>query len=386
MFMKNEAHSKLKGFSLIVTASLLAVSFLGITGCSQGTGGAVASQGTSGNATSSSNSGGSGTTYKMTLHKVMDPEGTGKLACTYLLPDGWTAQDQIKWFPQNLLTPVIGASVMKSADGLVELDTMSGANFSFSHSPPGDTGIMPPKRTTDFLISAWKKDHPGVNFEVLDRQDTPVDTSSTPTPQGSSLHATRGVVKLRFKKGGQVLVTKSQARIDVFQTDPMETGMGIAYEGGWLVTSAYAVTAPEDQLDAAMKLSGIVLTSVRTDPHFYNTVVQVQQMQQQAFKAQQGQIAEISHIISQTNDQISDTIMGSYNTSQAAEQKEVTGFDDYIRGVDKYQTGDGPVDLPSGYAHAFSDDNGHYIVTDNHLYDPNVGNTGPNWHELQRNP
>jgi uncharacterized protein YceK len=58
----------------------------------------------------------------LTLHKVMDANGTGKLAGTYLLPEGYTAEDEIKWIPNDYLTPVVGTTTMKSDDGSVVTD------------------------------------------------------------------------------------------------------------------------------------------------------------------------------------------------------------------------------------------------------------------------
>lgn len=192
-------------------------------------------------------------------------------------------------------------------------------------------------------------------------------------------------IKVRFSQGGKSFLMKSQGRLDSMQMTPVPSGMGgTIYEGGWMITQTMAVTAPEEQMDGAMKLLGIVLTSSHMDPHFFNTLVQTRKIISDNFYARQREIGEISRIISQTNDEISDTIMSAYHTGQAAQDREISGFDDYIKGVDKYQDSDGQVDLPSGYAHAFADDNGHYIVTDQHGFDPNVGSTGSTWRELQK--
>jgi hypothetical protein len=133
-----------------------------------------------------------------------------------------------------------------------------------------------------------------------------------------------------------------------------------------------------------MKLFGIVLASYRTDPHFFNTVMQARDIIQRNFYGRLGQIMETSRIISQTNDEISASIESSYKATQAAEDHEATGFDDYIRGIDRYQESDGNVSLPSGYAHAWSDGNDRYLVTDQTLYDPNVRGPGGTWHEMEK--
>ncbi len=133
-----------------------------------------------------------------------------------------------------------------------------------------------------------------------------------------------------------------------------------------------------------MKLFGIMLASYKIDPHFFNTVAQAREIIQRNFNQRQGEIMETSRIISQTNDEMSAAITSQYKTSQASVGKEARGFDDYIRGIDRYDESDGQVSLPSGYARAWSDGSGNYIVTDQHLYDPNVNGPGGAWHEMER--
>ncbi len=323
--------------------------------------------------------------YHMQLHKVMDEEGAHKLAFTYLIPDGWSATDTIKWIPNDFMTPEVGTTIIKSPDGLTELVSMSGAWTMFGHSPTGDYGSLPPKSVSDILLSGFKQQHPSVQFAVLTKEDTPVDSLLGQAPPQGSNSGLKAEIKVRFSQGGKSFLMKSQGRLDSMQMTPVPSGMGgTIYEGGWMITQTMAVTAPEEQMDGAMKLLGIVLTSSHMDPHFFNTLVQTRKIISDNFYARQREIGEISRIISQTNDEISDTIMSAYHTGQAAQDREISGFDDYIKGVDKYQDSDGQVDLPSGYAHAFADDNGHYIVTDQHGFDPNVGSTGSTWRELQK--
>lgn len=359
----------------LIASALVAV----MAGCSS-PGGGVAKETSS----QGGNTGEAGALYHMALHKVMDEEGTGKLAFTYLIPDGWTATDKITWIPNDFMTPEVGSSTLKSGDGLIELFSASGVWTNFGHSPTGDYGQEPPKSVADILLQEFKDRHPGVEFEILTKDDQIVDSLLGAAPPQGSNFGLKGVLKVRFKQDGTTFLTKAQARLDGMQMTPQATAIGgTISEGGWRITETLAVTAPEDKIDEAMKVVGIILTSSRLDPHFFNTVVQAQKIISDNFYSQQRQIAQISQIISQTNDEISDSIMSSYHSGQAVEDKEISGFDDYIRGVDKYQDTDAPVDLPSGYAHAFADNNGHYIVTDQHGYDPNVGSTGT-WRELQK--
>jgi hypothetical protein len=325
-----------------------------------------------------------GTQIRLTRHKVVDKNGTGKLAGIYLLPDGFTATDSIKWMPNDYLIPVVGTSTLKNKDESVIMEWMSGMQTNFGHGPAGSFGTDPPESVCAFLLSLWIREHEGVDVTVVSRQDSNIP-ESTQTGAGFKTIGKRGVLKLQYRENGVTYLAKSSARVDVMMTIPAATAIGGAmYEGGWVISNAYDVSAPSDKLPGAMKLFAIVLASYRTDPHFFNTVAQARDIIQKNFYGQLGVIMETSKIISQTNDEISASIHSQYQTASAASDHEAANFDDYIRDIDRYQEPDGPIGLPSGYAHAWSDGNGKYIVTDQHLYDPNVNGPGGTWSELHK--
>lgn len=325
-----------------------------------------------------------GTGIELSLHQVMDTEGTGKLAATYLVPDGYTATDEVKWIPNNYLTPVVGTMTLWSEDKQTMLKSVSGLQICFGHSPAGTYGIDPPKSVCTYLISDWKHKHPDLKSKVLEKSDQSIPEASSSGP-GYRMYGNRGIVKLNYNDQGDNYIVKLSARINVMETIPTTTAIGgTLYEGAWVISCNYTVIALEDRFAEAMKMFGLVMSSYRTDPHFFNTVMQARDIIQRNFYARQKQIMETSQIISQTNDEIIDSMNKSYKTAQAIGEKEVTGFDDYIRGIDRYNEEGGEVSLPSGYAHAWSDGSGKYIVSDDHLYDPNVGGPNGTWHQMEK--
>ena len=361
----------------------LAAVLVVVAGCSSGP---TAQNGAAGGSSGDKSGAADGNAIHLTLHKVMDTEGTGKLAGTFLLPDGYTSTDVVKWIPNDYLTPVTSDITVKSDDGQTVMEWMTGLQIDYTHSPLGSTGIDPPKSVCEFLLQNWKKNHPGVDFTVVNKADTSVPEDSHELPGLGKMWGNRGIVELQYVKDGTTFHVKCHARIDVQTTGvtAVPTG-GTVEEGGWLILNDYTVTAPESKFPDAMKLFGIVLTSCHTDKHFYNTMMQASEIIMKNFYAGERQAMETSRIISQTNDEILDSMNKSYETSQAANEHEATGFDDYIRGVDRYNEGDGEeVTLPAGYNHAWSDGFGKYIVTDDHTYNPNVGGPNGDWKELEK--
>jgi hypothetical protein len=317
------------------------------------------------------------------LHRIIDTAGTGKVAGSYLVPQGWTATDKLTWLPQDFLTPVVGVCKLSSPDGSMSFVTMSGLSLNYSHTPVGETGVRPPKTVCELLRQAWQKDHPNVKADVISQENGPVDRRSV----GSiSTFGYTGSLKLGFSQNGREFVWKGYARIDGFETRPAQTALGGAtYDGWWVISHSMAVTAQKDKYDEAMKLCGIVLASSTVDPHFFNVVQQVQEMIRKNFFAKQRMIAKTSELIARTSDEMSEARMRQYHDSEKASDKENENFDDYIRDVDKYNDGNNQVKLPTGYPCAWSDGNGGYIVSEDRLYNPNVGGSG-DWHQIERAP
>ncbi len=96
-------------------------------------------------------------------------------------------------------------------------------------------------------------------------------------------------------------------------------------------------------------------------------------------------VGQLSRIISQTNSQISDMIMDSYNQRQATMDRLSNQFSQAIRGVDEYSDplSGRDVELPGGYGHAWSNALGEYIVTDDPNFNPNIGSNAT-WELMQR--
>ncbi len=128
-----------------------------------------------------------------------------------------------------------------------------------------------------------------------------------------------------------------------------------------------------------------LIRSFRLNPQWYARYMQVSQYLIQNQIQQIRHIGQISQIVSQTSDQISDMIMDSYNQRQETLDRLSTQFSQTIRGVDEYH---GPfeergVELPGGYDHAWSNALGEYILTDDPSFDPNIG-SNLDWQAMER--
>jgi hypothetical protein len=98
-------------------------------------------------------------------------------------------------------------------------------------------------------------------------------------------------------------------------------------------------------------------------------------------------IGQLSQIISQTSNQISDMIMDSYHQRQQTLDRLSNQFSQAMRGVDAYRdpTTEQNVELPSGYSYAWSNGLDEYVLTNDASFDPNL-DSNLNWEPMKRQP
>lgn len=149
----------------------------------------------------------------------------------------------------------------------------------------------------------------------------------------------------------------------------------------------YGLRAAQGTLDQSTRMMQTMITSVRVNPQWYNQYQQVCQallnMQMQRIRT----AGQISRIISQTNREISDMMHESWQRRQASEDRIAPKWSQAFRGVETYHNpvDQRPVELPSGYQHAWVSGNGEIVVTDSPNFNPNT-EWGGNWQPMQRQP
>lgn len=95
-------------------------------------------------------------------------------------------------------------------------------------------------------------------------------------------------------------------------------------------------------------------------------------------------VGEISRMIAQTSREISEDRMRQWERTQAVRDRMNEEFSRTIRGVEAFHDPNrgGPVELPAGYGHAWSNKLGEYIVSDRADFNPNIG-SNVEWTRLE---
>ena len=128
-----------------------------------------------------------------------------------------------------------------------------------------------------------------------------------------------------------------------------------------------------------------MVNSFQLNPQWFNKYSQLVEYLIQNQIQQIRAIGEISRIISQTSNEISDMMMKSYQDRQAVYDRLSTDFSQMIRGVEEYYdpVQQKPIELPTGYNSSWVNGLGEYILSDTYDFNPNIG-SNQNWQRMNK--
>jgi hypothetical protein len=324
---------------------------------------------------------------------VQDPMVNNIEAFHMLIPSDWTSQGGIVWRTDNVI-PATASMTIASPDGSVVLSLLPGQNFTWKEGGYGlfNVGdnylgniVMPPIQdaaefTSRILIPQFRRDATGLR--IVHQEDLPsIAQAISPMIQepGAQKTVRASKIRLQYDSGGQP-IDEDMYVVLVYTTIPSMPGLSF-----WSTERLYAFRAPRGQLDQYAPVLQAMISSVRMNPQWLNTFLQVQsqwiQNQMQSIR----NAGALSRYISQAHAGISEMNMQAYEDRQASMDRINKNFSQYIRGVDEYNNPfEGrPVELPSGYNQAWVNSAGEYILTDQTDYNPNIGST-VEWKPLEK--
>lgn len=151
-----------------------------------------------------------------------------------------------------------------------------------------------------------------------------------------------------------------------------------------VATDVYAVHAARGKLDENARLFATIVASIQVNPRYTAAVGQFLAGIQRQINIGN---AERAKIWRDAQDSISASIKQTYEENQRVQDKMAEQFGQTIRGVETYvdpRTNE-RVELNSGYAGAWTNGKGEYLLTESPGVDPSV-ELQENWHRLERPP
>jgi hypothetical protein len=247
-------------------------------------------------------------------------------------------------------------------------------------NPPGSRYfgalVMEPLRPIDALkqivVPMFKGDV--TNLKFISEQELPelakMFGEGTDPYSGITYEAEAGKIRVEYMLNG---VQMEDEIYCVIQS--VKTPVGSATNNNWFLSNLSSFRAVKGKLDANSKtlqtIAFSAVINIKWQNKYDQLVLYLIKQQIQQIKS----IGQLSNMLSQMSDEISQDSLKSWEDRQAANDKIVDDFTHGILGVDSYYDpiAEKTVELPSGYNNAWTNSLGEYILADDPSYNPNIG-------------
>ena len=376
---------------------LLVAAIIGIVSCRK-TGESHADKGTAG---TTAPTGEVKSILKFKTVICFDRDGMGIEAFRLLIPSDWKFSGGIRWKLDNPGMPAVAGFRVSHPSNDDEIEVFPNQGFFWTTNqmllqmfPAGShyfgNVVRRPMAILDALqmiaVSQFRRG--AKNLRVVGSQELPglaksLDMRNQSQP-GVSPTAHGGKLRIEYQREGVWIEEELYGVIESY-TFPIQSMMGALTNTMWTLGYLFSFKSQKGKLDSCAHLFQTVVSSFRLNPQWfskYNQVVEylIRRQIQQIRNA-----GELSRIISQTHNEVSDMMMQSYNERQSVYDRVAENFSQHIRGVDEYYNPveERPVELPSGYNHAWVNGLGEFVLTDDPTYNPNL-ESNQTWREMRK--
>jgi len=331
----------------------------------------------------------------------IDHQGVGGEAFRLLIPADWTFQGGVQWLMNNPGLPAVIAFRAQNPQGAEAFEAFPNLPFYWTNNPMltmtfpvgslyYGNEVRPPgpalQVLREIVIPRFRSQMP--DLQVVEQEHLPTLAAemqaSSPVAPTQLASADGARVRIRYQEGQGTVEEDVYGVVEVSQ-QPGPMIMGGVQHIFWMADYLFSFRALAGHLDRLSDVFTGMVRSFQLNPGWYSRHSQVSQTMIQNQIQQIHHVGQVSRMISQTSDQISDMVMDSYNERQRTLDRLSDQFSQAIRGVDEYHDplGGQNVELPGGYRQAWANGLGEYIVTDDVGFNPNVGST-MNWEPMER--
>jgi hypothetical protein len=329
----------------------------------------------------------------------IDNEGIGTKAFSLLIPSDWQFEGTVVWNLDNTLMPASAYIRTWSPSGNEEFDVFPNQAFYWTDNPlvqqtnpPGSTyfGAMvsaplgPIEALKQVVLPTFRSNVENVNVvseQLLPSMDQLFKTGTDPA-SGISYSVNSGKIRVEYSLNGVAMEDEMYCVIQSINI-PLQSIYGTTTSSNWYMSYLASFRAEKGQLDSESKVFQTIAYSCSIDKNWLNKYNQlVAYLIQNQIKQIQS-AGQLSNILAQTSDQISQENLQDWEQRQSVNDRLTTDFCNQILEIQPYSNPiDGTtVDLPSGYNNAWVNGNGEYILADNPNFNPNI-ESNSNWQPM----
>jgi hypothetical protein len=331
----------------------------------------------------------------------IDQQGTGIEAFRFLMPSDWTFEGGMHWILDNPAMPSITAFRVFNPAGEEQFEVFPNHCFFWSNNqqllsmfPPGSkyfgSIVMRPvfaqKALRDIILPEQR--HGLSELKVIKDENVPELPKALGAgnqTQGTGGSGPTGAkLRVSYIKDGITLEEEFYAVVESISF-PVQSMYGTFYNTIWYIDYIFSFRAEKGKLESNTQVFQTITASFKLNPRWYAKYSNIIEYLAQQKISQIRSVGEFSRMLSRVSDQISDEKMQQFKTRSDVYDKVSQKFSDNTLGIDRYfDPHEGKeVELPSGYNHAWCNNNGEYIMTDNPNFNPNEG-SNLHWEPLKR--
>lgn len=342
-----------------------------------------------------------GSVIRFKKYNYIDTQGTGIEAFSFLMPSDWKFEGGMRWILDNPVMPSATAFRVYNPNGKDEFEVFENHSYFWTNNmqllgmfPPGSKyfGSVVKKPVTaqaalrKILLSEQRNRF--ADLKVTKDEDLPqlpqaLNAGKQAQGFGSS-GATGAKLRVSYTWNGVPMEEEFYAVVEQFSF-PVQGMFATTYNTMWFVDYIFSFKGEKGKIENSTKIFQTITSSFKLNPKWYAKYTNVIEYLAQQQIRQINSVGEFSRMLSQVSDRISDEKMQQFESRGKVYDKVSQDFSDNTLGIDRYfDPHEGrEVELPSGYNHAWSNNNGEYIVSDNPNFNPNVG-SNLDWRPLER--
>lgn len=328
----------------------------------------------------------------------IDREGMGIEAFRLLIPVDWRFEGGITWVLDNPALPATAHFRVSDPAGRAEFEALPHLPFFWSDNPMllnifpvgsryFGNEVLPPlgplAALKEIVLPRFRGDVS--NLRIISEEELPdLPRSFGQSQPGISTESAGARIRVEYLLDGRAMEEEISAVVESVSF-PIQGIYGPARNMNWYVDYIFSFKAPRGELESQSATFQTIARSFQLNPQWFSKFNQLVEYLIQAQIQQIRNIGELSRIISQTSNEISDISMQAYNNRQKVNDRIADNFSRNIRGVDQYYNPleEKNVELPTGYRNAWTNSLGEYLLSEDTGYNPNVG-SNQNWRKIER--
>jgi hypothetical protein len=335
---------------------------------------------------------------RLKKHTYVDQEGTGLPAFSFLMPADWQFRGGMQWILDNPAMPAVTYFRVSDPKSRAEFEVFPNHCYFWTDNaglltmfPPGNKYfgcmVMRPMLAGDALKSIILEEFRGnyQSVKILKDDDLPELPKALGAGQAQGSSGASGArVRISYVLNGQPMEEEFYAVTESI-TFPVQSMFGTFHNTYWFIDYVFSFKAEQGRLESHTKTFQTITSTFKVSPQWYAKYSHVIEYMAQQQITQIKSVGEFSRMLSRMSDQMRTDQLEQFESRGEVYDRVAEKFSDNTLGIDRYiNPFEGrEVELPSGYNHAWCNNNGEYIVSDNPNFNPNVG-SNLNWAELKR--